>query len=389
MARRTGRYRTTKYHDETVRAFVPHPLPPKNPVLRIDGEILDRHNIAQAALGRLRLAGAMVPSPGWFLYGFVRKEAVISSQIEGTQATLQDLVAFEATRQTDCPADVEEVCNYVAALTVAREEMQRPNGSPICMRLLCKAHECLLQGARGAERGPGIIRTSQNWIGGSQPGSAKFVPPPPEVVPEALAQLEQWIHHDESLPPLVRAGLAHAQFETIHPFLDGNGRIGRLLITLLVEHWGLLPSPLLYLSVAFKRNRQEYYERLTAVRENGDWEGWTIYFLHCVYEAAEDAVSAAHRLFRLLADDRQGFLQHKVATLSAIRLLDVLPEHPMISLPDAIGLLGLSKPTANKAIDALCKVGILHEVTGKRRNRVYSYGAYLDVLSEGTDITRA
>lgn len=389
MPRKTGRYQTTKYHDETVRAFVPHPLPPKSPRLRIDGELLHRHNMALAALGRLRLAGAMVPSPGWFLYGFVRKEAVISSQIEGTQATLQDLIAFEATRQTDRPADVEEISNYVRALTLARKEMQRTGGLPLPVRLLCKAHECLLQGVRGAEKRPGVVRTSQNWIGGSRPGIAKFIPPPPEMVPEALAELEQWIHHDESLPPLVRAGLAHAQFETIHPFLDANGRIGRLLITLLVEHWGLLSSPLLYLSVAFKRNRQEYYERLMGVRENGDWEGWTLYFLHCVYEAAEDAVSAAHRLFRLLADDRQKFLRHEAATLSAVRLLDLLPEHPMISLPDAIELLGLSKPTANNAIDALCGAGILHEVTGKRRNRVYSYDAYLKVLSEDTGIPSA
>ena len=248
------------------------------------------------------------------------------------------------------------------------------------MRVSCKA--CAVRrGGRGsyAHRRTGLAAVDR------APRSSS--PPPPEVVPEALAQLEQWIHHDESLPPLVRAGLAHVQFETIHPFLDGNGRIGRLLITLLVEHWGLLSSPLLYLSVAFKRSRQEYYDRLMAVREKGDWEGWTIYFLRCVDEAAEDAVSAAHRLFRLLADNRQRFLQHEAATLSAVRLLDALPERPMISLADAIELLGSSKPTANKAIDAPCEAGILHEITGKRRNRVYCYGAYLDVLSEDTEIS--
>ena len=386
MTRKTGVFRTTKYRDEDVRAFVPHPLPPKNPNLLIEGEILDLHMGALAALGRLDLAANMVPSPNWFLYGFVRKEAVISSQIEGTQATFEDLVAFEATKQTNRLADVEEVGNYVEALTLARKEIQRPGGLPLCTRLLCKAHRRLMRGMRGSEKNPGVIRTSQNWIGGTRPGNARFVPPPADAVPESLAKLEQWIHKKDPLPPLVRTGLAHVQFEMIHPFLDGNGRIGRLLIALLVEHWGLLSAPLLYLSVAFKRNREEYYRRLEAVCTEGDWEGWTTFFLCCVHDAAEDAVETTHRLFQLLAKHRRIFLQHETATLTAVRLLEILPEHPMVTLPRVIKLLKVTKPTANKAIDALCRAKILHETTGKRRDRVYAYRAYLDVLAEDTEI---
>ncbi|MCD4726863.1 MAG: Fic family protein, partial [Pirellulales bacterium] len=327
------------------------------------------------------VAGAMVPSPDWFLYGFVRKEAVLSSQIEGTQATLEDVVVYEATRQASRPADVQEVCNYVDALSWARAELRRRGGLPLCSRLLCMAHKRLMQGVRGAEKQPGTIRKSQNWIGGSRPGNARFVPPPPDIVPEELAALERWIHGKDPLPPLVRAGLAHVQFETIHPFLDGNGRIGRLLVTLLVEHWGLLSSPLLYLSLAFKRHRQEYYRRLMEVRTGGNWEGWTTFFLRCVHEAAEDGVDMARRLFSLLGRDRQAVLQHKATTLPAVRLFDLLPEHPMISHAVAIDLLKTTKPTAAKAIDALVQAGIIKEITGKRRDRMYAYHAYLDVLA--------
>ena len=209
-----------------------------------------------------------------------------------------------------------------------------------------------------------------------------FVPPPPEAVPDALAKLEKWIHGDDPLPPLVRAGLAHVQFETIHPFLDGNGRIGRLLIALLVEHWGLLHAPLLYISLAFMRRRQEYYRRLAEVRTHGDWEGWTAFFLQCVQEAADDGVRVAGHLFALLGQDRQAALHHKAATLPSVRLFDLLPEHPMITIGIAMELLDTTKPTAAKAIDALVQAGILQEITGKRRDRVYAYRAYLTTLSE-------
>ncbi|MEI7782227.1 MAG: Fic/DOC family N-terminal domain-containing protein, partial [Planctomycetota bacterium] len=218
---------------------MPHPLPPVRPELTLDGRLAALHADAVAALARLGVAGSMVPDADWFLYGFVRKEAVISSQIEGTQATLRDVLTFEATRKAERPDDVQEVCNSIDALAYARRELRNPKGLPLTMRLLKEAHRRLMRGSRGSDKMPGEIRTSQNWIGGTRPGNASFVPPPPSAVPEALSALERWLHAEDQLPPLVRAGLAHVQFETIHPFLDGNGRIGRLLITLLVEHWGL------------------------------------------------------------------------------------------------------------------------------------------------------
>jgi Fic family protein len=388
MARRTGTYRTTLVGGEKVRAFVPHPLPPRMPVLRIEGDLANLHSEAMAALGLLAVAGAMVPSTDWFLYGFVRKEAVVSSQIEGTQATLEDIAAYEATRQTERPADVAEVCNYIEALSFARSEIAKSKGLPLCTRLLCQAHKKLMQTARGADKRPGKIRTSQNWIGGTRPGNARFVPPPPDAVPEALASLERWIHEDDPLPPLVRAGLAHVQFETIHPFLDGNGRLGRMLITLLVDRWNLLPAPLLYLSLAFKQHRDEYDQRLAEVRTNGDWEGWTAFFLECVRDSANDGVDAARRLFTLLGQDRQRVINDKATTINAVRLLDLLPEHPMVTLPSTMELLKTTKPTAIKTINALCKAAILHEISGKRRGRVYAYRAYLNIIAEKTDVIR-
>jgi Fic family protein len=388
MTRATGTFRVLSVAGEAVRAFVPRPLPPATPPLRIDGDLARLHSDALAAIGRLDVAGAMVPSPDWFLYGFVRKEAVVSSQIEGTQATLQDVVAFEATRRSDGLADVEEVCNYVDAIGFARKELANPKGIPLCMRLLCAIHKRLMKGVRGSDKQPGAVRTSQNWIGGTRPGNAHFVPPPPDAVPAALATLEKWLHGNDSLPPLVKAGLAHVQFETIHPFLDGNGRIGRLLITLLVEHWKLLSSPLLYVSLGFKRHRQEYYERLNAVRKNGDWEGWTAFFLECVRESADDGVATARGLFIQVNDDRRKVTSSKSSTLIAVRLFDLLPTHPMVTLPRCTELLQTSKPTAVKAIEALRRVGVLHEITGKRRDRVYAYTAYLDLLAKDTAIVQ-
>ncbi len=382
MARTTGTYRITVAGDEKVRAFVPHPLPPRKPALRIEGGLAELHAAALSALGRLEVAGYLVPSAEWFLYGFVRKEAVISSQIEGTQATLEEVVAYEATRQAQRPADVEEVCNYVKALSCARRELARPKGLPLSSRLLCAVHRRLMRGVRGAEKRPGTIRTSQNWIGGTRPGNARFVPPPADAVGETLAALERWVHGKDPLPPLVRAGLVHVQFETIHPFLDGNGRIGRLLVTLLVEKWQLLSSPLLYLRLAFKRHREEYYRRLNAVRTDGDWEGWTAFFLECVRESAEDGVDAAGRIFALLGKDRRAVLNHKATTVPAVRLFDLLPDHPMVTLSSAMRMLDTTKPTAGKAIDALCRARVLRETTGRRRDRIYAYGAYLDILSE-------
>lgn len=384
MPRTTGTYRVSRVGGaggEDVRAFVPLPLPPADPPLVLDNGLIALHAEALTAVGKLGVAGAMVPSAHWFLYGFVRKEAVVSSEIEGTQATLQDVVTFEATKQADRPDDVREVCNYVDALTFARAEIAKPKGLPLGTRLLCEAHKRLMRGVRGADKTPGEVRRSQNWIGGTRPGNTRFVPPPPEAVPAAMAQLEKWLHSGDALPPLVKAGLAHVQFETIHPFLNGNGRIGRLLITLLLEHWGLLKSPMLYLSLALKRRQQEYYARLSGVRTAGDWEGWTAFYLECVREAADDGVRAAERLFALLGKDRARLIAHDSVTVPAVRLLDLLPSNPVVTLPLAIELLGVSKPTAIKAIEALEETGILKETSGKRRDRVYAYQKYLDVLT--------
>ena len=388
MIRETGTYRTTSTHGETVRAFLPHPLPPAGPPLLIEGPLAEGHAAAVAAIGRLRVAGAMVPEPGWFLYGFVRKEAVLSSQIEGTQATLRDVATFEATSGSDTPADVEEVCNYVEAVNQARAAIADPGGLPLSTRLLCDIHRTLMQGVRGKDKLPGEIRRSQNWIGGSRPGNALFVPPPPEEVPAALAALEGWLHAADPLPPLVKAGLAHAQFETIHPFLDGNGRIGRMLITLLVEHWGLLDAPLLYLSLPLKRRQADYYGRLSAIRADGDWEGWLAFFLECVAEAADDGVRVARAIHGLLGTDRQRLAAHDRATVAAIRLLDHLPANPMVTVPRASRLLGTTAPPARKAIELLEHLGVLRETTGKQRDRVYAYHAYLDLLTEPSSRSR-
>jgi len=384
MKRISGTYHITKWGEEEVSAFIPSPLPPNSP-LSLDAETRTALSEAMAALGKLAVAADMVPNADWFLYGFVRKEALITSQIEGTLATLQDVLAFEAGEQAQRPDDVREVCNYVDALTYARKELARPNGLPLATRLLCEAHKRLMKGARGSEKQAGQIRRSQNWIGGSRPGNARFVPPPPEALPDALSALEKWIHGQDRLPPLVRVGLVHAQFETIHPFLDGNGRIGRLLIALLVEHWGLLKAPLIYLSVAFKRHRQDYYARLNAVRVDGDWEGWTRFFLDCVTEAANDAVASAQKLFATTTADRSKVAAHEKTTVAAIRLVDSLPSNPIVTAALVIKLLKVSKPTAIRTIEFLQDAGILRETTGKRRDRVYAYHRYLQVLTPDTE----
>lgn len=381
MARQTGTYRSIDDHGERFRAFVPYPLPPGDPPL--DLTVLgDALHDAETALARLGVAGSIVPSTDWFLYGFVRKEAVLSSQIEGTQATLLDVAAFEATSAADRPDDVEEVCNYVEALTHARAQIKDPSGLPLGTRLLCDTHRILMTGVRGQSHQPGEIRRVQNWIGGRTPGSARFVPPPPGEVGGALGALESWVHGDDPLPPLIKAGLAHAQFETIHPFLDGNGRIGRMLVSLLVEHWGLLDRPLLYLSVAFKRRQLGYYTRLASVRSMGDWEGWVVFFLGCVREAADDGVRVATALHGLIARDRSRIVDHERSTVAAIRLLELLPSRPIVTVPLAAEMLGMSAPTARKAIELLEGLGVLRETTGKQRDRVYAYHEYLQILTE-------
>ncbi len=381
MPRQTGKYRIISTLGEEVRAFVPYPLPPADPPLVMDGPTAELHAAALTALSRLGVACSMVPSTDCFLYGFVRKEAVITSQIEGTQATLRDILTFEGTKQTDRPADVQEVCNYVDALTHARRQLADPKGLPLSRRLLCNTHRILMRGVRGEDKSPGEVRRSQNWIGGSRPATARFVPPPPEDVPDALRALERWLHGDDDLPPLVRAGLAHVQFETIHPFLDGNGRIGRLLMALLIEHWNLLDQPLLYLSLAFKREQQEYYARLAAVRSDGDWEAWIAFFLECVHEAANDGVRVAQALNALIGRDRSRIITHDRSTVAAIRLLDCLPSNPVVTVSKASEVLGLTAPPTRKAIELLQRLGVLREITGKRRDRVYAYHEYMQILN--------
>ena len=390
MRRETGHYEVTVAGGESVRSFVPYPLPPANPPLDLSGAIGERLRAAEQALVRLELAGAMVPSMDWFIYAFVRKEAVISSQIEGTQATLVDLLNYEAAEPSATPvapsADVEEVCNYVDALHYARAELADPRGSPLSVRLLNGTHARLMRGVRGATKLPGEVRRSQNWIGGSRPGNAAFVPTPPHLLPDALSALEQYIHADDTLPPLVRAGLLHVQFETIHPYLDGNGRIGRLLVSLLLEHWGLLTRPLLYLSLFFKRHRAEYYRRLNGVRVDGDWEAWLDYFLDGVATIADEAVAAARDLYALVGTDRARLLERPDVSVAALRLFEGLPRSPILTAGTVVNALGVSRPTAGRAIDTLIEAGVLVETTGRRRDRSFAYEGYLQRLREGTEL---
>ncbi|MHA7813107.1 MAG: Fic family protein [Phycisphaerales bacterium] len=383
MPRQTGTYKRIGAKGGEAQAFVPKQLPPTAPPLKLDPELDRLQTETLGAVERLKIAGSMVPSIDWFLYGFVRKEAVTTSQIEGTQATLRDVVEFEATEQSDRPEDVAEVCNYVHALSFARDELRQDKGMGLGVELLCITHRILMTGVRGERALPGVVRDSQNWIGGDSPANAIYVPPPPEDVRGLLEALEYWIHQEDPLPPLVRAGLAHVQFESIHPFLDGNGRIGRLLIALLLEHWGILDHPLLYISLAFKQDQLEYYERLTAVRMSGDWEGWTAYFLRCVRIAAEDGVRTARELHALVSTDRQRVVGDDSATIAAVRLMDALPVQPIVTVASVVEDLEVTAPTARKAIELLETIGVLRETTGKQRDRVYSYSAYMRLLTGG------
>ena len=388
--RATGRYARSTVGGEEVAALVPHALPPVDPPVVVAGALAERLRAAEQALVRLELAGEMVPSLDWFIYAFVRKEAVLSSQIEGTQATLVDLLTFEAqggAEQNAAPnADVEEVCNYLDALAYARAQLATPKGLPLSMRLLSETHSRLMRGVRGAEKLPGEVRRSENWIGGSRPGNAAYVPPPPQVLGEVLGAFEKYLHADDSLPPLVRAGLLHVQFEIIHPYLDGNGRIGRLLVTLLLEHWKLLTKPLLYLSLFFKRHREDYYRRLNAVRVDGDWEGWLDFFLDGVGTIADEAVASARDLFALVAADRAHVLAHEGMSVVALRLFELLPRHPVVTVASVMKLVETTKPTAGRAIELLVAAGVLVETTGKRRDRSFVYRGYLDRLRVGTDL---
>ncbi len=381
MNRDTGTYVISTTLSEPVRAFVPHPLPPARPALTPD-LYADLNRQAELALARLAGVSGLVPSVDWLLYSAIRKEALLTSQIEGTQATLTDLFDEEAGFKVSNTDDVEEVTNYLRAFRWVQEQLRDPQGRPISVRLLCDAHRFLLDGARGAGKQPGELRRSQNWIGGTRPGNAAFVPPPPEHVPALMADMERFIHDDGTeLPPMVRVALIHAHFETIHPFLDGNGRIGRLLIAALFEHWGLLVEPLMYLSGYLKQHQAEYYRRLSAIRTEGDWETWVTFFLEGVAVAAGDAERNIIEVASLVAADRKRLLQSPKAGPASYRLFEMLPMMPRFTIERVRQQLDTSFPTATAAVKVLEDLGIVSEMTGQKKNRSYSYQAYVELLS--------
>ncbi|MCY3823147.1 MAG: Fic family protein [Nitrospinae bacterium] len=381
----TGAYETTTFGGEAVRAFVPARLPPMPPLDL--GALHAELERASLSLGRLDSLAALLPDPHIFLYTYVRKEAVLSSQIEGTQSSLSDLLLFEVEGAPGAPIDdVVEVSNYVAALEHGLARM-RGDDFPLSARLICEIHGRLLARGRGAGKSPGEFRRSQNWIGGSRPGAARFVPPPPPRVGECMSDLERfWHREDLRLSALLKAGLAHAQFETIHPFLDGNGRVGRLLITLLLWREGALREPMLYLSLFFKQRRADYYALLNEVRESGDWEAWLVFFLEGVAGTAEEAVATAHRVLALFDADQLRAAQTGRVAGSALRVYRALQERPIASLAHVAGQTGLSFPAASSGMRALERLGIVRELTGKRRNRLFGYEAYLSILNEGTEV---
>lgn len=379
--RSTGTYLTTTTLGESVRAFVPHPLPPAGPVLAPESYTVGTRG-AELALARLSGVSGLVPSLEWLLYSAIRKEALLTSQIEGTQATLADLFDDEAGLTVANTDDVEEVTNYLRASRLVRENLRNPSGLPLSVRLLCDAHRLLLAGARGAGKQPGELRRSQNWIGGTRPGNAVFVPPPPERVAALLGDLERFIHEAEpALPPLVRVALVHVQFETIHPFLDGNGRIGRLLIAALMEQWGLLPEPLMYLSGYLKQHQREYYRCLSAVRTDGDWETWTRFFLDAVEAAAQDAERGIVAIASLVAADRRRLLTAPRVGAVGLRLFELLPVMPRFTIEQVRQKLDTSFPTATVAVKLLEELGIVTELTGQKKNRCFSYQAYVELLA--------
>lgn len=381
MPRTTGTGITTTTLGEPVRAFVPRPFPPADPSLA-PACFVDLNRQAELALARLAGVSGLVPSVDWLLYSAIRKESLLTSQIEGTQATLTDLLDDEAGLKVGNTDDVEEVTNYLRAFRWVQGQLRDPRGLPIGMRLLCEAHRLLLDGARGAGKPPGDLRRSQNWIGGTRPGNAAFVPPPPSHVADLLADLERFIHGDVAgLPPLVRVALVHAQFETIHPFLDGNGRIGRLLIAALMEHWGLLPEPLMYLSGYLKRHQAEYCRRLSSIRGEGDWEGWVSFFLEGVAVASSEAERNIIGVATLITAYRKRLLDSAKAGPISYRLFELLPMMPRFSVERVRQRLDTTFPTASAAVRLLEGLGILTELTGQKKNRMHSYQGYVEVLS--------
>lgn len=380
----TGHYVPGSMAETRYQAFVPDPLPPVPPLDLAASQLIARKERADQALGRLDAISLMLPETGMFLYQYVRKEALLSSQIEGTQSSLADLMLYELNEAQGVPRDdVEEVSNYVAALNHGLRRL-REDGFPLSLRLLRELHARLLGGSRGSNKHPGEFRKGQVFVGGGKGALAHFIPPPPDLLPTLLADFERFLHSDAGdHPPLVKAALAHVQFETIHPFNDGNGRLGRLLIALMLCNDGVLREPSLYLSLYFKQRRAQYYGQLDAVRTHGDWEGWLGFFLDGVAETAQQAVDTAQRLIALLVEDRA-----RVAALGS-RAGNVGLVHQqfarrvMSGVPQLVPELPLSAPTVRSAIRTLQDMEIVNEVTGQQRNKVYAYQRYLAILSEG------
>jgi len=384
-ADRAGTYIVASTAGERYKAFVPRPLPP-DPPLRLDAGHYKLMEKATLALGRLDGLTVLLPDTTLFLYFYVRKEAVLSSQIEGTQSSLSDLLLYENHEAPGVPlADVVEVSQYVAALDHGLKRLR--DGFPLSLRLLREIHGVLLSEGRGSTKTPGEFRRSQNWIGGSRPGTARFVPPPPEKVMECMGALEKFLH-DESMPVLVKAALAHVQFETIHPFLDGNGRVGRLLITLLLCAENILREPMLYLSLYFKTNRQKYYDFLQRVRAKGDWEGWLRFFLTGVHDSADQAASTSQSIVRLFEADRRKIEKLGRPAVSALRVHQMLQRKPIISALAGADETGLTRQTVLLSLKHLQKLRIVRELTGKERHRLFVYDEYVNILSEGTEPIR-
>jgi Fic family protein len=380
-----GRYEVVSTAGENVRAFVPAPLPPKPGIDWTPG-LRGHFDDALIALGRLDAVSMLLPDTRLFLYTHVRKEAVLSSMIEGTQSSLSDLLAFEMEREPGVPLDdVREVSSYVAALDHGLSRLR--GGFPLSLRLLREIHRVLLSTVRGAPQDPGEFRRSQNWIGGTRPGNAAFVPPPPDKVKECMASLELFLHdRPTATPPLLKAALAHVQFETIHPFLDGNGRLGRLLVTLLLCASGVLREPILYLSLYFKTHRQAYYEHLNAVRLTGDWEAWLAFFAVAVATTADQAVAASRELHELTSGDRDRIASIGRAASTALRVHRVLMERPIASGGWLVERTGITAATVNKALSHLERLGVVRELSGRKRNRLFGYARYVEVVSRGTEL---
>jgi len=379
---RVGSYITTNISGESVRAYLPPPLPP-DPPLDL-ARLLRLIESANQALGRLDGMTSILPSTKLFVFMYVRKEALLSSQIEGTQSSLSDLLLFENDEVPLVPLDdVQEVSSYIAAMSHGLKRLA--GGFPLSLRLINEMHRKLLSSGRGSSKQPGEIRRSQNWIGGTRPGNALFVPPPPDRVMDCLGDLEHFLHERETYPALIRAALVHAQLETIHPYLDGNGRLGRLLITLMLCEAGALKEPILYLSLYFKTHRSRYYELLQSVRHSGDWEAWLEFFLGGVIETSEQGVASARRLIELFDRDREKISALGRPAASALRVHTELQGTPLLSVPLAAKKLGISQPTIQKSLDHLQKLGVVREITGKRRRRLYEYTRHLKILDEGTE----